>query len=68
MRGSKQMYTMATMELVSPITSATNTYGKGAWVTRVGSTCPSLPVEKYGQDTATGTQSEPHSGPHFLPV
>ena len=61
MRGSRQMYTMATMELVSPITSATNTYGKGAWVTGVGSTGPSLPGERHRQDTATGNQSEPHT-------
>jgi len=43
---------MATMELVSPITSATNTYGKGAWVTGAGSTCPMLPRERHRRDTA----------------
>lgn len=63
------MYTMATIELVSPITSATNTYRKGTWVTGVGRACPLLPGKRHGQDRTRGNQSEPHAkvAAHFLP-
>lgn len=60
---------MATIELVSPITSATNTYRKGAWVTEVGSASSSVPGERHRHDRARGNRSEPHTEvpAHFLP-
>lgn len=59
---------MATIELVSPITSATNTYRKGAWVTEVGSASSSVPGERHRHDRARGNRSEPHTGPSSLPA